>query len=111
MKDPRQSTKIAVLLARFADPGLSVYYVARISDDFLRHAEAYARLQVKACNERLTDRDFKRRDRLINKMIDCLGVLNVRAFLHFGGDPRGYTVRIEHPSIPKDAYDNYFGVA
>lgn len=92
---------IAVLREEFPDKPADD--VARIARALLRHAWVYQSMQVDECNGYPID---ERAEKLLEKQIvrRCteLGISSVR----FGGDPRGFTVKL---FLPSGRYNSWGG--
>lgn len=69
-------------------------------------ARRYARIQERWCSEEMTDDTIKRLERteslLERRMADAAERLG--ATTHFGGDPRGHTVKLQIPEF-EQLYD------
>lgn len=72
--------------------------IARDAARLCSMARAHHRLAETACNRELTVREIKREE---NIQMDILALLTEYGFdakdIRFGGDPRGYTVKVHFP--------------
>jgi hypothetical protein len=102
-EDRQEYAAFIALLARKADQGISARSVARAADDLCRLSRRHARLAEKTCNVAMGDaeQDAHQRaeDKTEERMNTALSCLNIEgAALKFGGDPRGFTVKLLLPS-------------
>lgn len=109
-----QPYQLAAMLtaARGFDPAKGTPAINGVAIDaatLTRIGNALAGLAVKECNEALTERDHKRRGRLIEEAetIAASYGMTVTAC----GDPRGYVFGLHAPGIFRNGWGEGFGVA
>lgn len=70
----------------------------------LKLAKAHGKLQEKACNSELSDREKAREAKIEQEIANLLHPSGIKA--KFGGDPRGYTVKL---ILPNKRYNTWGG--
>ncbi len=76
-------------------------------DELMRLSRAHGRIQVRRCNGNPSNREEKREDTIEARISAILEPTPVSVH-EFGGDPRGYTVKLK---LPSGAYNNLGGEA
>lgn len=99
MKTKDRDQFMAVFVGNAVKRGAEILIACRAAQDLMRLAGIHNRLSVEACNRSLTDPEKKR---LITTESKILGLVDGKngsgAKAKFGGDPRGYTVKLIFPS-------------
>lgn len=103
MRDPSNETQFVTALCG-ALPEERPHVVAVLADELMRLSRAHGRIQVNRCNRELTDREEKRDDRIEAKITELLTPYGIKP--DFGGDPRGYTVKLH---LPTKRYNTWGG--
>lgn len=83
----------------------------RICSLIARHATTHTRLQELSCNRELTPNEIRRETllekRITNLVKELSNATGKSYFVKFGGDPRGYTVKLH---TPDGKYNTWGGV-
>jgi hypothetical protein len=98
----RQVAELTVVLAEALPGHEHVNLAWRVVGPLLRAARAYGRLQELACSRELTGREVAREARLEREIRALVSPLAVT----FGGDPRGFTVKVVLPSGRSNTWGN-----
>lgn len=78
-------------------PNHSIRSVLELAKTAMRQGATYGRLAVALCNGEIDQPEYdKRTERIEQRLNKLLGVLGIEA--NYGGDPRGYTVKLVFPS-------------
>lgn len=98
-KNEERQQFVAVFVGNAVKRGAEILIACRMAAQVMRHAATYQRLQEAACERSLTERE-KATEAATEKHILALldGKNGPGAKARFGGDPRGYTVKLVFPS-------------
>lgn len=103
------SLQLTAQLARIR-PDLSAYQAALDAAELAKLAATVAGLAVHSCNHGLSEQQEKRAEKLSAQIKTIAGFYGLTA--NCGGDPRGYTVKIDGPGIRSNSFGgDGFGIA
>jgi hypothetical protein len=93
---------IAVLSRELSDH--SVGAVSELANKLMKSAREYDGIQTRACNGEERPLDAKRETGIEERTKELLDVLGIG--VQFGGDPRGYTVKLQLKSGRSNTWGN-----
>lgn len=110
MKITKRGQALARQLAKYYPRKQATLREEQLCSVIARHARTHARLQERACSVEMTEKQaalHDKRDSQIEERIAALvaelpATKNGKITVRFGGDPRGFTVKLVVPNAERD---------